>query len=151
MATSKKAMMKVRMAAKLNKKLPEGMAIDRDGKPTIDPKEAMDGALLPFGEYKGSHLALIIELLTKTMFRVDMKKGTRGFLFIFFNPKTFTNLNEFKTDVSKLVKKIKKSRKAKGIEEIIIPGEKEYNLMKKNLKKDYLEIDEKIIKEIRRV
>ena len=39
MATSKKAMMKVRMAAKLNKKLPEGMAIDRDGNQPLTPRK----------------------------------------------------------------------------------------------------------------
>jgi len=36
------------MNAKINKKkLPENVAIDKDGKPTTDAAEAIDGALLP--------------------------------------------------------------------------------------------------------
>lgn len=154
MATSKTAMMKVRLAAKLNKKLPEGMAIDKDGSPTTDPNEAMDGALLPFGSYKGSGLALVIELLTKTMFKVDINdktKANRGYLFIFFDPKTFTNLEEFKKDVSKLADEIKHLRKAEGIDEILIPGEKEQRLLKKKLEEGYLEIDDKIVGDIKKL
>lgn len=152
MATSKTAMMKVRLAAKLNQKLPEVVAIDKDGKPTTDPNEAIDGAMLPFGSYKGSALALVIELLTKTMFKIDVSdktKANRGYLFIFFDPKTFTNLDEFKKDVSKLADEIKHSRKAEGVEEIFVPGEKSEMTRRKNSKKDYLDLEEKIISDIK--
>jgi len=152
MATSKIAMMKVKLAAKLDQKLSKGVAIDKNGKPTIDPNEAMEGALLPFGSYKGSALALVVELLTKTMFKIDINdktKANRGYLFIFFDPKTFTNLGEFKKDVSKLVNEIKGSRKAKGIDEIFVPGEKSEMTKKENIKKDYLDLEEKIINDIK--
>ena len=154
MATSKTAMMKVRLAAKLDQKLSEGVAINNAGEPTIDPNEAMEGALLPFGSYKGSALALVIEILTKTMFKIDIKdktKANRGYLFIFFDPRTFTNLNEFKSEVSELADNIKNSRKAEGINEIFIPGEKSEVTKKNSLKNDYLDIDEKIINDIKKL
>nr|WP_272214582.1 Ldh family oxidoreductase [Marinicella sp. W31]MDC2880206.1 Ldh family oxidoreductase [Marinicella sp. W31] len=43
--------------------LPEGTAIDADGKPTTDPEVAVEGAMLTFGGHKGSALSAMIELL----------------------------------------------------------------------------------------
>ncbi len=43
--------------------IPDGWAIDADGKPTNDPAAALAGAQLPFGGYKGGGIALMIELL----------------------------------------------------------------------------------------
>lgn len=49
------------------KSLPEGWAVDRDGKPTTDPTAALQGALLPFGGHKGSAISTMIELLAGVM------------------------------------------------------------------------------------
>lgn len=152
MVTSKKALMAVRLAKKIGRKIPKGIAIDKDGKPTTDPIEAMNGALLPFGNYKGSALALAIEILTKTMFNVDIrdeKKAGRGYLFIFFNPGVFTNIKKFKANISNMADEIKSLRKAEGVSKIFVPGEKSQKERIKNSKKDYLEINEKIIREIK--
>ena len=43
--------------------LPEGWAIDAEGRPTTDPDAALAGAQLPFGGYKGAAIALMVELL----------------------------------------------------------------------------------------
>lgn len=43
--------------------LPEGTAIDAEGKPTTDPEAAVGGAMLTFGGHKGSALSAMIELL----------------------------------------------------------------------------------------
>ncbi len=48
---------------RLGRQLPEGVAIDRNGRPTRDPTEARLGALLPFGGYKGFGLGLIVQAL----------------------------------------------------------------------------------------
>lgn len=66
MATSKIALGKVRVA--YNKQVPmeEGNLLGPDGKPTTDPGvmfPELRGALLPFGDHKGSGLALMCELL----------------------------------------------------------------------------------------
>ncbi|MCB1775396.1 MAG: Ldh family oxidoreductase [Gammaproteobacteria bacterium] len=45
------------------KPLPEGWAIDANGRPTTDPSAALAGAQLPFGGYKGASIALMVELL----------------------------------------------------------------------------------------
>lgn len=43
--------------------IPDGWAIDAEGNPTNDPTSALAGAQLPFGGYKGSAIAMMVELL----------------------------------------------------------------------------------------
>lgn len=65
-ATSKYALGKVRVARNKGVPVPEGTLIDVDGHPTNDPNVMFSepyGALLPFGEHKGSGLSLACELL----------------------------------------------------------------------------------------
>ena len=39
------------------------MGVDADGNPSIDPDAVLKGALLAFGGYKGSSIAMMVELL----------------------------------------------------------------------------------------
>ncbi|HEX2648957.1 MAG TPA: Ldh family oxidoreductase [Burkholderiales bacterium] len=55
---------KIMMAMTKGEKIPEGWALDRDGKPTTDPREAIEqGSLFPIGGVKGAMLALAFELV----------------------------------------------------------------------------------------
>jgi len=63
MSLSKVARGKVMVANQLNEKIPEGWAIDQEGRPTTDAKKALEGAMLPIGDAKGSALALMVEML----------------------------------------------------------------------------------------
>jgi LDH2 family malate/lactate/ureidoglycolate dehydrogenase len=45
------------------KAIPQGWAVDRDGRPTTDPAAALAGSQLPFGGYKGAAIALMVELM----------------------------------------------------------------------------------------
>ncbi len=54
---------KLMIAAKKGESIPLGWALDRDGKPTTDPKAGMEGTMMPAGGVKGAMLALIVELL----------------------------------------------------------------------------------------
>ncbi len=63
LATSKVARGPIVLAAKQNKSIPEGWAIDEDGQPTIDPHAALKGSMLPLGDAKGAALAMMVEIL----------------------------------------------------------------------------------------
>jgi (2R)-3-sulfolactate dehydrogenase (NADP+) len=55
---------KIMVAMQKGERIPEGWALDRDGKPTTDPKEAIErGSLFPIGGAKGAMLALAFELV----------------------------------------------------------------------------------------
>lgn len=43
--------------------IPEGWALDPEGRPTTDPDAAMAGTMVPLGDAKGTALALMVELL----------------------------------------------------------------------------------------
>src|ERR1700744_169004 len=65
-ATSRVAMGKVRVAHNAGKKMLDGALLDHDGQPTTNPSVMYTeprGVVLPFGEHKGSGLALVCELL----------------------------------------------------------------------------------------
>jgi delta1-piperideine-2-carboxylate reductase len=62
-ASSAMARGEIQLAARDGHGVPEGVGIDVAGNPTTDPAEILKGAQLPFGGYKGSGIALMIELL----------------------------------------------------------------------------------------
>ena len=55
---------KIRVAARNNQKIPEGVALDKFGKPTIDAKKALEGVQLPIAGFRGSGLAWIVDILS---------------------------------------------------------------------------------------
>jgi len=64
MATASMAMGEVQIAKREGHKVPLGTGLTKEGKETIDPGEIADGGvILPFGGYKGSSIAMMVELL----------------------------------------------------------------------------------------
>ena len=64
MATASMAMGEVQVAKREGHKVPLGTGLTKNGKETTDPAEITDGGvLLPFGGYKGSGIAMMVELL----------------------------------------------------------------------------------------
>ncbi len=51
------------LAARDGHSMPPGVGIDAQGRPSTDPGEILKGAMLTFGGYKGSAVALMVELL----------------------------------------------------------------------------------------
>jgi (2R)-3-sulfolactate dehydrogenase (NADP+) len=68
---------KLMVAAKAGQPIPLGWALDREGRPTTDPRAGLDGSMLPLGAAtspKGAMLALVVELLV-----VSLSGGRFGF------------------------------------------------------------------------
>ncbi|MEM6985925.1 MAG: Ldh family oxidoreductase [Pseudomonadota bacterium] len=66
-ASSVSARGEIQLHLRDGKPIPEGWAIDANGKPTTDPEAALAGAQLPFGGHKGASIALMVELLAGAM------------------------------------------------------------------------------------
>ncbi len=60
---SKVARGKIMAAAQAGEAIPQGWALDAEGRPTTDPKAGMAGTMVPLGDAKGTALALMVELL----------------------------------------------------------------------------------------
>ena len=63
MATAAMARGEIMIAEREGHEVPPGTGVDREGKPSVDPAAILAGAQLAFGGYKGSALALMVELL----------------------------------------------------------------------------------------
>jgi (2R)-3-sulfolactate dehydrogenase (NADP+) len=58
---------KLLVAAREGKPIPPDWAVDKDGRPTTDPKAGLEGMMLPVGGVKGTMLALVVELLCSAL------------------------------------------------------------------------------------
>jgi LDH2 family malate/lactate/ureidoglycolate dehydrogenase len=92
---------------RLGQLLPEGVALDCDGRPTRDPRSAREGALLPFGGYKGFGLAFIIQALGVLAGSAMDPDKDDGYLFVVIKPDLLVPLDEFKRDVTALIDRVK--------------------------------------------
>ena len=148
---------KIRVAARNNQKIPEGVALDKFGKPTIDAKKALKGVQLPIAGFRGSGLAWMVDILSgvvtganhagkvKDPFNDFSGPQNIGHLFITFKANLFQkNYNQRIKDNIKIIKRLPK---IKGIKEIMYPGQNKFKRFKKNLKKE-INIPEIIIKDL---
>ena len=135
MATSAVAQGKITLAQNRQEAVPPGWIIDKDGSPTTDPNEYFDGgALLPVGAdqgHKGYGLSFMVEvfsgLLTGLGFGLDPQGRHNDGVFIgVFNVEHFRPLDEFKKEVGEFARFVKTSPPAAGFNEVLYPGEIEY-------------------------
>ena len=96
----------------------EGIAFDPEGEPTTDADAALKGSVRPFGGHKGFGLALITQILAGALVNAATipNPGTNyGLLMITIDPTTFVPLSQFKTEVDKLIARVKENRRETGI------------------------------------
>lgn len=125
---------------RLGQLLPEGVAIDSEGRPTRDPTAARHGALLPFGGYKGYGLGFIVQALGVLAGSAIAPDGDDGYLFIVFKPDLLVPLADFKRDLTALIERIKSVPPAPGVAEIRIPGERAFQT-RERLLREGIEVD----------
>ena len=63
-STSTTAYVNIRAAANRNEPIPDHWALDKSGQPTTDADAALDGSITPSGGYKGSNLALLVDVMS---------------------------------------------------------------------------------------
>ena len=137
---------KIRYAAKTNKKIPIGSALDKKGQPTTDPNKALQGVQLPISGFVGSGLAWIVDILSgvitgsnhagKVKDPFDDFSGPQnvGHLFIVFKPNLF--VKDYKKRIKENIRLVKKLPKIKGTSDILYPGQNKFQRYKKNMKKN---------------
>ncbi len=137
---------KIRLAAKMGTKIPEGSALDKNGNPTTDALKALAGVQLPIAGFRGSGLAWMVDILSgvltgashggKAKDPFDDFSGPQniGHLFITFKSNLF--LNDYIPRIKQNLKRVKKLPKIKGIKEIMYPGQNKYKRFKMNSKKE---------------
>jgi (2R)-3-sulfolactate dehydrogenase (NADP+) len=99
---------RIMMAMRRGERIPEGWALDRDGRPTTDPREAIEhGSLFPIGGAKGAMLALMFELICASLtgaaigaeadsfFSEDGNRPRIGQAFIAIDPRALAGTDKY--------------------------------------------------------
>ena len=152
MATAAMAMGEVQVAAREGHKVPIGTGLSKDGKETTDPNEIVKGGvLLPFGGYKGSGIAMMVELLAGALIgetfsyetaAKDNKDGgppSGGEFILAMSPEKIAGLNWDKHSNEFF-------EKMKSMEGVRLPGERRH---KNRLDKGPRNINEELVNKIK--
>jgi LDH2 family malate/lactate/ureidoglycolate dehydrogenase len=115
--------------------IPEGWALDSEGRPTCDAAAAAAGVLLPFGGAKGSGLALAVDLVAGVMSGAAFGAGVRdqytdfttaqhvGHFFLAVDIGQALPIDSYTARVERFCTDLKGKRRAAGVDEILLPGE----------------------------
>jgi L-2-hydroxycarboxylate dehydrogenase (NAD+) len=137
MACSIMARGKLKFAAQRGEPIPEGLALDRQGRPTTDGAEAFEGVVLPMGGVKGAGLSMLMDILsglfTGAAFGGDVRNPFTGLdgpqhtghFFLALKADLFMPMDAFESRMQTLIGRVKAQPRAEGVEEILMPGEPE--------------------------
>ena len=137
MATSVVARGKIVEAAKRGEQVPEGWALDSDGRPTTDAVTAEKGVVLPMSGAKGSGLALMVEILSGVLSggRFAGSLGNLysdfetpqdiGHFFLVIAPQGLPGGDRFPARMDEMIAEMRASPLAEGVSGIKLPGEPE--------------------------
>ncbi|MBQ7036376.1 MAG: Ldh family oxidoreductase [Clostridia bacterium] len=153
--------MKIIQMGKEGKKVPPGWMVDKNGIPSDNPSDYLDGGvLLPFGGYKGYGLALMVEMFagvlsgshtTKDVHawnQVPGETGGVGHFFMAIDISKMGDVKEYEMRIEGIIDDIKASEKAQGASEIFYPGEIEKNARAKCMESGTVLVDEAVLEEI---
>ena len=124
----------MRWYEQLGQPIPESWALTPEGRTTSNPSEAMDGPLLPIGEYKGYGMSLITDILTGvmsgakfglTVFR-DETHYDVGHTMVAISPEVFMDKPVFEQRLEQLIGEVKSAKPIDANKPVLLPGELEY-------------------------
>lgn len=143
MATSATARGKIILAGQKGTPIPDDWAVDVDGRPTIDPAAALEGAVVPFAGHKGSGLAMMIDLLCGGLASAvtgedvgdmyedwDREQRVSHFLMV-FDPDAWLGGDAFREHVARFAARVAGLRPAEGFDRVMLPGEIEEQAMQR--------------------
>ncbi|MFO7173337.1 MAG: Ldh family oxidoreductase [Bacillota bacterium] len=160
MATSAAAKSKIYLAREKGTPIPEGWALDPEGRPTTDPEKALKGLLMPLGGPKGYGLSLCIDLLTGALsgggcmdkvasLHHGLDRGQNvSFLLAAIDPEHFAGQDRFLAEVEEVVAKVHGCPPAAGSPGVFLPGELEARTRQERLERG-IPIPAKVAAEIR--
>lgn len=168
---------KLEVYARLEKPIPLSWATDEEGAATDNPAQVLQnitkragGGLLPLGGageetsgHKGYGLALAVEIFSAVLpgalyaNKVYPKDSTGkplpsgiGHFFGAVRIDAFRPKEEFRQDMDKLIRILKKAPKARGADRIYIHGEKEYEETEKNTKHG-ISLNSKVVQDLQNI
>ena len=145
MATSTSAIGKIYASKHRGEPIPLGWAIDAEGNPTTDPDAALKGSLTPVAGAKGYGLGISIGMLAGllpggeigrlVLGTLDTEfRCTKGDLFLLLNPVAFPGGSMLASRVASYLDELRSSPPQKGIESVIVPGDRARHLREERMR-----------------
>jgi len=156
MATAAMAYYGILGAKTAGESIPEGVAYDSEGNITTDPAKALSGAIKTFGGYKGSALALIVEVLTRPLVGTSRKEdGTKndwGNLIFAIDPELLADdVESFQASVSDLIERLKSQKTLPNVDEILVPGERGDQFYEQVMTAGEIEMDDNVWEQLQAI
>ncbi len=129
-----------------DKTIPAGWAMDAEGNPTTDAQTALDGLPMPLGGYKGTGLAIMVEILCAVLSGGAMLTDVGGIrvqnvlgmnasqMFLAVDVSRFMPLDEFMERMQFIRETVTSSRPAAGFDEVMIAGDPEWRMEQARLR-----------------
>ncbi len=145
-------------AKKKGEDIPQGWALDVEGNATTDAEKALMGTVLTMAGHKGYALALMVEVLSGvlsgaafgssigSMYKDMERKQDVGHFFCLMDIGAFMDTGVFRERIDRMIDEIKACRRRRGVDEILIPGERSFRKARENLEKG-IPVGEETIKE----
>lgn len=149
MSTSAVTTAGVRHRAHLGQRLPEGVALDSQGKPTTDPGLALGGSFLAFDGYKGFGLSLSVQLLSLLASAGSAaSRDTPGSFMTVIDPAVFLPVQHYRKAAQGLIERIKSLPRRPGTEDIRLPSERSFRLRRMHTERG-LPVDRRLLDQLR--
>ncbi|HSN20002.1 MAG TPA: Ldh family oxidoreductase [Usitatibacter sp.] len=160
-ANSAVARGKVYLARQRGESIPPGWALDRDGRPTTDPRAAIEGMILPMGGHKGYGISVMMDVLSGVLtgsgfasqvhgpYQSERRSGC-GHLAMALAIESFEPLAEFESRMERLVAELKSAPLAPGCDEVFYPGEIEARHDAKG-RREGLALPDATVEDLRRI
>lgn len=107
--------------------LPEGVGFDEYGNPTTDAAQALNGAVAPLADHKGSGLSLLVQLLGGPFVAAGFAglhaEGGAGTFVLAIDPGLFVGRDQYLVAASELTGAIKSAKPLPG-QQVLLPGER---------------------------
>jgi LDH2 family malate/lactate/ureidoglycolate dehydrogenase len=152
---------KVYLARQKGERIPEGWAMDAQGVPTTDPREAIEGLILPMAGHKGYGITVMMDVLSGVLtgsgFASEVhgpyqaqRRSRCGHLAMAIDIEALQPRSEFDARMERLVAQIKGVPLAPGVEEVFYPGEIEARNDERN-RRDGIALPEATVADLRRI
>jgi len=136
MANSGVARGKIYLAEKRRQKIPMDWAIDSSGKPTSDPRAAIEGLILPMAGHKGYVMGVMVDILSGVLSGSSfldqvhgpydpINRSGAGHFLVSLNVESFQPLRAFEERIESYIASLKDVPLAAGHSQIYYPGEME--------------------------
>ena len=149
--TSKIIHADIMLARRLGRDLPPGSAYNADGEPTVNPHEALQGAMAVWGGHRGSGLAIAVQLLGvmagSAAFPPDLEDF--GYMIILVDPAMFRPIEEFKKEVDEFSAKMRSNPPLPGGSPLRMPFERSNGIREKTKQAGEFEVEEGVVERLK--